>query len=25
LQATLEAEQQAGLPIEQRCAMIRLF
>lgn len=25
LQATLEAEEQAGLPIEQRCAMIRLF
>ena len=25
LQATLEAEEQAGLPIEQRCAMVRLF
>jgi len=25
LQATLEAEQQAGLPIEQRCAMIWLL
>jgi GNAT superfamily N-acetyltransferase len=25
LQATLEAERQAGLPIEQRCAMIWLF
>ncbi len=25
LQSTLEAERQAGLPIEQRCAMIRLL